>query len=305
MKRILAIILTVILLLAVTTACGGGGTPSETPPASSPASEPTERPSPEPTPDATKDPGSTDTGSNPLPADLPEASEDDFGYMFDSDTGGTAIMQYTGTAQKVRLPEKIQGDPVTVIGNSTDYISKEVKGAFQGSNVTYVYIPGSVTVIGDFAFMDCKGLTDITIPDSVKTIGQGAFFGCDSLPAATRSKIEAINPKAYESPDNGGSNSAPQPVDGPIVGIWEGSNEENPMAYGMIYEFMADGHIKTVMPEWADNYELGGTYRLEGNSLRIMFENAADEAEYTYVINGDTLTLTFVSDGAVIEFTRK
>ena len=46
-------------------------------------------------------------------------------------------------------------------------------------------IPGSVTRIGDDAFIGCSGLTGITIPGSVTYIGQEAFYGCTGLGSAT------------------------------------------------------------------------------------------------------------------------
>lgn len=39
----------------------------------------------------------------------------------------------------------------------------------------------SVTGIGDFAFSDCTGLTNITIPYSVTDVGWGAFYRCADL----------------------------------------------------------------------------------------------------------------------------
>ncbi|MGN0469630.1 MAG: leucine-rich repeat domain-containing protein [Acutalibacteraceae bacterium] len=42
-------------------------------------------------------------------------------------------------------------------------------------------IPDSVTEIGDDAFVNCTGLTDVTIPDSVTFIDVGAFAGCTGL----------------------------------------------------------------------------------------------------------------------------
>ena len=38
-----------------------------------------------------------------------------------------------------------------------------------------------VTIIGEFAFLDCNKLTSITIPASVTTIGDYAFYECSSL----------------------------------------------------------------------------------------------------------------------------
>lgn len=42
-------------------------------------------------------------------------------------------------------------------------------------------IPDSVTVIGSYAFSECKSLTNIEIPTSVDTIRDCAFNGCTSL----------------------------------------------------------------------------------------------------------------------------
>lgn len=42
-------------------------------------------------------------------------------------------------------------------------------------------IPGSVTNIGEYAFIEWKSLTSIEIPGSVTNIGRSAFSGCESL----------------------------------------------------------------------------------------------------------------------------
>ncbi len=38
-----------------------------------------------------------------------------------------------------------------------------------------------ISEIGDSAFINCTGITEMTIPDTVKTIGQNAFYGCTGL----------------------------------------------------------------------------------------------------------------------------
>ncbi len=63
-------------------------------------------------------------------------------------------------------------DSVTSIGGN----------AFYGcSGLTSVTIPDSVTSIGERAFDACTGLTSVTIPDSVTSIGNYAFYYCTSL----------------------------------------------------------------------------------------------------------------------------
>lgn len=42
-------------------------------------------------------------------------------------------------------------------------------------------IPTNVTNIGDYAFLNCKNITEITIPDNVTTLGTGVFDGCTAL----------------------------------------------------------------------------------------------------------------------------
>jgi hypothetical protein len=46
-------------------------------------------------------------------------------------------------------------------------------------------IPDGVTCIGNGAFYDCSGLTNVTIPNSVTSIGYNAFSGCSSLTSVT------------------------------------------------------------------------------------------------------------------------
>ena len=70
-----------------------------------------------------------------------------------------------------RFPEN-----VTSIGN----------GAFRDcTGLTDIKIPASVASIGEGAFSGCTGLTDITIPGSVTNIDSHAFVGCTGLTSVT------------------------------------------------------------------------------------------------------------------------
>ena len=54
-----------------------------------------------------------------------------------------------------------------------------------GSEVTDLVIPNSVTSISSYAFDGCSGLTSITIPNSVTSIGTQAFYACSGLISVT------------------------------------------------------------------------------------------------------------------------
>ena len=71
----------------------------------------------------------------------------------------------------VEIPASVQGVPVTYIDCY----------AFQLSDVSSVTIPSSVTLVGNWAFADCKNLKSFTIPDSIENIGIRAFENCTSL----------------------------------------------------------------------------------------------------------------------------
>lgn len=56
---------------------------------------------------------------------------------------------------------------------------------FNCKNLTNVTLPDNVTSIGESAFSCCDSLVNISIPDSVTEIGDYAFYGCASLPDIT------------------------------------------------------------------------------------------------------------------------
>ena len=70
--------------------------------------------------------------------------------------------------------------------------------AFQGSDLTTITIPNSVTSIGASCFLACKKLTTITIPSSVTTLGGTLFYGCEVLSTI---KVESGS-TVYDSRDN-------------------------------------------------------------------------------------------------------
>ena len=60
-------------------------------------------------------------------------------------------------------------------------IETESKTLILGCKNSVIPTGGSVTSIGNWAFLGCSGLTSIEIPDSVTSIGGGAFYACERL----------------------------------------------------------------------------------------------------------------------------
>ena len=105
------------------------------------------------------------------------------------DDGTVGITKFTGKAEKVDIPEKIDGKSVTSIGyRAFEYCA----------SLTNVAIPNGVTNIGYDAFYHCTSLTSITIPGSVTNIGGGAFSGCESLISVTiPNSVKEIGSSAF------------------------------------------------------------------------------------------------------------
>ena len=112
------------------------------------------------------------------------------GLEYEKKGDHVVITAYLGSAARLEIPDRIEGLPVTEIG----------EWAFYGcTGLTNVTIPGTVTSIGDFGFGWCSGLTSVTIPGSVTYIGECAFSECYSLEAIY---VYKSNP-AYSNDDRG------------------------------------------------------------------------------------------------------
>ena len=82
-----------------------------------------------------------------------ETSINDFRHR--TDANGVFIIEYIGTNRNVRIPDQINGTPVTTIGDN----------AFRNKGLTNVTIPASVQIIGTGTFVG-NNLTTVTIPNS-------------------------------------------------------------------------------------------------------------------------------------------
>jgi hypothetical protein len=107
----------------------------------------------------------------------PQAGQAQFYYSENPNVGFTnntitlTITGYYGPDGAVSIPTTIGGWAVTGIGEDAFY---------ECIGVTNITIPASVTSIGASAFSD-SGLTSVTIPGNVTNIGPEAFADCASL----------------------------------------------------------------------------------------------------------------------------
>ena len=69
-----------------------------------------------------------------------------------------------------------------------------------GSLVTDLVIPDSVTSISSYAFSGCTSLVSVTIPDSVTWINESAFYGCTGLAGVTiGNSVKSIGERAFKN----------------------------------------------------------------------------------------------------------
>ena len=92
--------------------------------------------------------------------------------LFFFDEQSKTINDYTGSVTEVKIPSKINGVDVRVVGY----------GAFMNcTELTSVEIPDGVISISINAFRNCPSLESIKIPESVSFIGSSAFGGTKYL----------------------------------------------------------------------------------------------------------------------------
>ena len=99
-------------------------------------------------------------------------------YSWELTDAGYVLTDFDAGTEEVNpnIPAEIDGTPVVAIGQR----------AFQNeTGVTEVVLPDSVTEIGSYAFKGCTNLKSVILGSGVTAIGGEAFMGCASLTSFT------------------------------------------------------------------------------------------------------------------------
>ncbi len=94
-----------------------------------------------------------------------------------------------GTAKVVKYISNGDGGvviPRTLTFKGENYTVTEIgRTAFIRGNFASIVLPDTVTVIGDYAFLSCKKITELNLPDGVTHMGEGALGDCVKLTTIT------------------------------------------------------------------------------------------------------------------------
>ena len=145
--------------------------------------------------------------NNPIDCETPARGTDTYAENAD---GTLYLSAYTGEQPALVIWHTWDGVQITGIGDAvfkgnqtlkkyrvthSDQFTAIGAEAFAGSAVETVDLYYTTETIGDYAFRDCLGLTEITLPASLKSVGSGAFSGCVNLKYVTILCDPAIIPE--------------------------------------------------------------------------------------------------------------
>ena len=146
------------------------------------------------------------TAQLPIPASLgkyfsdnPTLIEGDL-VFYPNDLEATSyyVKEYIGTGGNVTIPTSVNGKPVTKIAYAAFYHRDDItsvtlqeglqyigNNAFEGTGITSLSLPGSLTGVGDEAFAACPSLTSISIAQGTRGINDSSFSKCPNLASIT------------------------------------------------------------------------------------------------------------------------
>ena len=183
------------------------------------------------------------------------------------------IEKYTGSDTSLTIPATIEGKPVTKIkgyafnGSSITSVvlpssMTKIHGyAFYGANsLTSITIPSSVTSIGEYAFEFCTSLKSFTVPATVKSIANGAFYGCTSLASITlKDGLTTIKSYVFL---NTALTSVTIPKTVTSIGIYSFGYNYIESTYSNVDGFKMTGYVDTAAETYANNTKAEKIFKL-------------------------------------------
>ncbi len=121
--------------------------------------------------------GYSDCDNGPVVAAVFKSDEFDFALVdisyYDEgerfDDIADMLLAYHGTDTDVYVP--LDSSEIGVIGQY----------AFENKNIESIILEDGYEAIHNYAFLNCKELSEVYLPDGLSFIGYGAFMGCDNL----------------------------------------------------------------------------------------------------------------------------
>jgi uncharacterized repeat protein (TIGR02543 family) len=130
--------------------------------------------------------------SNDSSADTPYTDTNGVEYLLNEITQEATIVGYTGGSDVLNLTT----DPLVYNGDTYDITAVSAGALSAAYQLKEVYLPATITDIGDNAFAGCTALTTIEMP-GVITIGDNAFFGDADIVNVTMPHVVTIGDSAF------------------------------------------------------------------------------------------------------------
>ncbi len=128
--------------------------------------------------------------TDPSTADgLTDSNQNDYEYEIKDGTATIVSHQYNPDEKEIIVPEKLEGNTVTVI---------EKDAFYQHKNTSSIILPSGLEEIKGSPFYRCYSLKSSFIPHNVKSINGNPYFRCSSLESIT---VDAKNQNFCD--DNG------------------------------------------------------------------------------------------------------
>ena len=142
------------------------------------------------------------------------------------------LAEYSGEDQKLTVPDKVKGLPVTAAKRFVSETLEQVdlpdgittlsSGAFTDApKLKSIHLPASLDAVPASAFYGCTELKSIELPDGIRAIGKNAFIYCAIEKLEIPASVQAIHPLAFTSCDDLQSISfekgSPFTLNGPMI----------------------------------------------------------------------------------------